>query len=114
MCQSRVEADFCFPYAKDGQLSSFMDYDVNEMAQELSIAEVTGFRDAALSIAEIRREGRRSVLRLFWYIVSAEIILRSISFYLKTAVGDFGGKNKAAAVIITYLHRQDGKKRFSL
>lgn len=114
MCQSRIEADFCFPCDQSGRISSFMDgSDVDALSSETAIAEKSGLQEIAMSAVGIRRESRRPAVRLLGYITSVLFMMQNVSVYLKAVTTTFYDKNKAATVILHYLHAKDGKKRFA-
>lgn len=114
MCQSRVEADFCFPCDQNGRISSFMDVsDVGGLSSEIAIAEKSRLHESVINAAGVRREGRRTFMRLFWCIASVLFMMQNASVFLRAVTTTFYDKNKAATVILHYLHAKDGKKRFA-
>ena len=115
MCQTRVEADFCFSWDKSGHISSFMDADGNvEPLCEIAIDDNVGLHENVINPAEILRDGRRLVMRLFWYVTAVLFLIQSVSVCQSTVVTETFSRKSLSAVILQYLHAQDGKKRLVL
>ncbi|MBR6626736.1 MAG: hypothetical protein IKL04_02000 [Lachnospiraceae bacterium] len=113
MCQSRIEADFCFPCDQNGRMTSFLSAsEPQDVSCETSIEYKSVLSELGMTISDSRRESRRSLGRLQGMMASIVSVVVSISVHSYTTEnGSFRG-NRLTDVLLQYLHNQDGKKRF--
>ncbi len=113
MCQGRIEADFCFPCDQNGRMTSFLSTsEAQDVSCETSIGYKSVLSELGMAVSDSRRESRRSLGRLQGMVASIVLVAVIISVHsYTTESGSFSG-NRLMAVLLQYLHNQDGKKRF--
>lgn len=111
MCQGRIQADFCFEWDKNGQMSAFLDSEEGEVdSYALSADESLKLQKLTLNVKDSRVEGKRILARFWMQLLQAVIFLSCFSVFQRTVEVQALGEGSCTDIIVQYLHQKDGKK----
>ena len=112
-CVSQImEQILFFRYAKNTRAASTIDVpDKTVLRQEQCEEESLGIRTVNSTIRETTRTDSKTGIRARILLVTAEILPQKSMFLQNMAAVEVAiEKNQSSAVIIMYIHQQDGEK----